>query len=146
MTYAEFKDACYTIRNNRLATLDILKARQRLEENKFDRLHFVSDPGKERIQMQMHAPDDLIIDAINEYNCKRQALADKLSKLPAENENIRKALFADDTQGGWIAIQFFILGCNMTDITKRMRIDNNYGYQKMKQALRQTYNACNCFR
>lgn len=121
MTYDEFKNELYQIRDNQKEVIKILTALEELEQGKFDKLVKVSDPTRDRTSRRSVA-DDPIFEAIESYNEKRQRLANKLLTLREERKDIQEKIWNLEGTKGAILISFFVFGNQV----KKIAEDSNY--------------------
>lgn len=138
MTYTEFKDECYLIRNNAIQREQIYTALQVMEKNKYHGLVNVSDPTRDIVQ-RSKSPDDKLFETIDQYERKKAHYTRKIEQLPRENEVIKNALMDYPGIEGVIVADFFIYGHKMKTIERETNYSIRNCYALINKALKKIY-------
>ena len=94
MTYSEFKDGFYIIRENRIVIRSKLQRLEELNDKYFSKLnHGVTDYSKDRLQSTPD-PDKAIIEAIDNITREKDKLIEEIRSLREENEHFEELLFS----------------------------------------------------
>lgn len=141
MSYEEFKEECYKIRDNRLVMIEQCQKLQRLENKKFDGLVNVIDFSKEHLNASKQDPDKKMIDALTDYQRAKDNIKHSIEQLPDENDAVKRVLLDAQTIDAKIAMMFFIMCMSIKDISEQLFICERQCYRKLKQGLKDTYNA-----
>lgn len=140
MTYSEFKDELYLIKENRRIMRSILKSLSEVEDNNFSRLNNGAvDYSKERLQTSRDN-DKAIIEAISKIDKDRERLLEKLKELKETNEYFENLIFNLRGVGGEVMRLFFIEGVTMKEIAeKRLYYSPQYCWEILQKTMKDLY-------
>ncbi len=139
MTYEEFKEECYRIRDIRQEKEDILLELVHLDEHKFDKVNGgVIDTSRE-FSKKSKSSDDRIIDALSSYEAKRESLLNKLEDLPEINEELEDMLMDVNGLPGIIIFYYLLLNKPMKVIAKGFNHTPKYCFDLMNNKLKDLY-------
>ena len=138
MTYNEFKDECYLIRENAIQKDLIRNSLKALEKNKFTGMTTVTDPSQNKIQ-RSSSRDDKLLDALDRYDKKRELLQRRIDNLPQENDVIKDALLNAGGPEGVLLSEYFIVGDKMVNISSTVNYSYQHCYRLIRSGLRKIY-------
>lgn len=139
MTFKEFKEECYLIRETRIVTDEIFKELFCCDRAKFEGLSCnVIDPSKERSD---HKGDqeERLVNAIYDYDHKREVIVKKLESLPKCNGDVKDTLFDLKGVGGEVVFQYFVFGKDLEKIAKALEITSTKCYTLLKSHLKKAH-------
>lgn len=140
MTYQEFKEECYRVRDMRQDRENILIELLNLEEHKFEKVGpEIIDTSRDYFKRN-NLPDDKMIEALSSYEEKRENLIRKLESQPEINEELEDLLM--DAQGipGIIIFHFILQNQPMRVIAKGLNYSPKHCYYLMNRKLKDLYN------
>ena len=139
MTYSEFKDGFYIIRENRIVIRSKLQRLEELNDKYFSKLnHGVTDYSKDRLQSTPD-PDKAIIEAIDNITRERDKLIEEIRSLREENEHFEELLFSVKGISGEITQLYFLDGKSMRNISKSFNYAEQSCWRIMRRVLRDLY-------
>lgn len=138
MTFTEFKEECYLIRDNAIERERIVQVLKSLEKNKYSNLTTVSDPTQTKVQCS-RSYDDKVIGVMDAHERKKALYKRRLEQLPVENEDIRDALLNVSGVAGLVVMDYFILGQKITPITKETHYSRTQCYRLIRVSLKEVY-------
>lgn len=139
MTYSEFKDGFYIIRENRIVIRSKLQRLEELNDKYFSKLnHGVTDYSKDRLQSTPD-PDRAIIEAIDNIMREKNKLIEEIRSLREENEHFEELLFSVRGISGEITQLYFLDGKSMRTISKTLNYAERTCWRLMRMTLRDLY-------
>ena len=139
MTYEEFKEECYRIRDLRKARENILLELVNLDEHKFEKVGAgVIDTSRE-FTKRSKSTDEKMIEALSTYEEKREALLHKLETQPEINEELEDLLMDIPGLPGMIIFYYLLQDKPMKLIAKGFNYTPQYCYELMNRKLKDLY-------
>lgn len=138
MTYEDFKDMCYTIRNDGIEKKRLNAILEKLKKESPVTVS-VTDPTQDRIQSHK-SPDEKTIDEILTHDRKVKTLQKKINELSRVNPEVYDLLESGHGIAGQIIVMFFLYGERMETITNELFINRQYGYELMNKELKRLFN------
>jgi len=138
MTYEDFKDMCYTIRNNGIEKRRLNEMLEKLKKESPVAVK-VMDPTQDRIQSHK-SPDEKTIDEILTHDRKVETLQKKINELSQVDSEVCDLLESGHGIAGQIIVSFFLYGERMETITNELFINRQYGYELMNKELKKLFN------
>ena len=139
MTYSEFKDGFYIIRENRIVIRSKLQRLEELNDKYFSKLnHGVTDYSKDRLQSTPD-PDKAIIEAIDNVMREKNKLIEEIRSLREENEHFEELLFSVRGISGEVTQLYFLDGKSMRTISKTLNYAERTCWRLMRMTFRDLY-------
>ena len=139
MTFTDFKDELYLVRENRRTIKSLIETIDNLTQELCDKLGGgVVDYSVDRLQ-KTPDPDAKYIQAIADSQEKRAECMDKLKRLREANSKYEAVIMAFDTLGGEILRLYFIEGMSIKTISKRIDYSEQYTWELWRKAIKDLY-------
>jgi DNA-directed RNA polymerase specialized sigma subunit len=139
MTFTDFKDELYLVRENRRSIKSLIESIDNLTAKLCERLSGgVQDYSKDRLQ-KTPDPDAKVIETIAAIEEERTNNLDKLNRLREANIKYEAIIMAFDTLGGEILRLYFIEGLSIKSIGKRIDYSEQYTWELWRKAMRDLY-------
>jgi hypothetical protein len=139
MTYEEFKEECYRIRDLRQERESILLELVNLDEHKFEKVGAgVIDTSRE-FTKRSKSTDEKMIEALSTYDEKREALLHKLETRPEINEELEDLLMDTPGTAGIIIFYYLLQNKPMKIIAQGLNHTPKYCFNLMNNKLRDLY-------
>lgn len=136
MTFSQFKDEFYLIRENRIVIRLELKNLARRTEEKFSLLGAGAiDYSKDKLQSTKD-PDKTIIDALATIKADKIRTAERIKELQDRNRHIENLIHSTEGVGGEILRLYFIEGLTMGQIAADTNYNKNYCFELMRKTLK----------
>lgn len=139
MTFTDFKDELYLVRENRRTIKSLIETIDNLTQELCDKLGGgVVDYSADRLQ-KTPDPDAKYIQAIADSQEKRAECMEKLKRLREANSKYEAVIMAFDTLGGEILRLYFIEGMSIKTIGKRIDYSEQYTWELWRKAIKDLY-------
>lgn len=139
VTFNQFKDEFYLIRENRIVIRLELKNLARRTEERFALLGAGAiDYSKEKLQATKD-PDKAIIDALATIQADKMRTAERIKELQERNRHIEELIHNAQGVGGEILRLYFIEGLTMGQIANDTNYNKNYCFELMRKTLKALY-------
>lgn len=139
MTFTEFKDELYLVRENRRSINSLIESIDNLTAKLLDRLTGgVTDYSKDRLQ-KTPDPDAKIIETIATIEEERTEYLEKLNRLREANSKYEAIIMSFDTLGGEILRLYFIEGLSIKAIGQRIGYSEQYTWELWRKATKDLY-------
>lgn len=143
MTFEEFKEECYIIRNNAIDAAAIRKDLRTLEDTKKDLLapgavDYARDGSRSK-----RSTDDKTIDTMDQYDHKRAYYLHKLENLPEENKAVYNLLYDAQGMKGYIIGQYFIFGDSVQHIAENSHYSTGHIWKLINAGIKEAFEKYN---
>lgn len=139
MTYEEFKEECYIIRNNALDTQRIELEIARLEASKSDLLAPETVDYSRDGSRTQRSTDEKAINTLDSIDRRRAALLQKLENLPEENKEIYNLIENEPRRAGFMLVRFFIFAESVKYIAKVSNVTPANAWNMIYKGLKSIY-------
>ena len=139
MTYEEFKEECYRIRDLRKERKDLIIQLLTLDDHKFDKVsNGVVDTTREYTKKSLSS-DDRIINALVSCEEKKAYIKSRLDNLPEINEDLESLLMDVNGTAGMIIFFYLLQDEPMKTIAKGLNHTPKYCFDLMNRKLKDLY-------
>ena len=139
MTFKEFKDMFYELRDHKAVRRSLIRSLEELEHNGLISVSSGAvDYSAEHVQ-KTPVPDAMLINAIAKMDQERQKILDKLGKLQAEDEKLERLIYEEPGIEGEILRLFFIEGKPMEPISSAAGYSSRHCWRLEKSTLYKIY-------
>ena len=139
MTFKEFKDMFYDLRDHKAVRRSLIRSLEVLEQNGLSSISSGAvDYSAVHVQKTLD-PDARLINAIAKIDHERQQILDKLGKLQADDEKLERLIYEEPGIEGEILRLFFLEGKPMEPISSIVGYSSRHCWRLVKTTLYKIY-------
>ncbi len=139
MTFKDFKDMFYELRDHKAVRRSLIHSLDELEQNGLSSVRSGAiDYSADHVQ-KTPDPDARLINAIAKMDQERQKILDKLGKLQADDEKLERLIYGEPGIEGEILRLFFIEGKPMGPISSTVGYSSRHCWRLAKNTLYKIY-------
>lgn len=139
MTFKDFKDMFYELRDHKAVRRSLIHSLDELEQNGLSSVSSGAiDYSADHVQ-KTPDPDARLINAIVKMDQERQKILDKLGKLQADDEKLERLIYGEPGIEGEILRLFFIEGKPMGPISSTVGYSSRHCWRLAKNTLYKIY-------
>ena len=139
MTFKDFKDMFYELRDHKAVRRSLIHSLDELEQNGLSSVSSGAiDYSADHVQ-KTPDPDARLINAIAKMDQERQKILDKLGKLQADDEKLERLIYGEPGIEGEILRLFFIEGKPMGPISSAVGYSSRHCWRLAKNTLYKIY-------
>lgn len=139
MTFKDFKDMFYELRDHKAVRRSLIHSLDELEQNGLSSVSSGAiDYSADHVQ-KTPDPDARLINAIAKMDQERQKILDKLGKLQADDEKLERLIYGEPGIEGEILRLFFIEGKPMGPISSTVGYSSRHCWRLAKNTLYKIY-------
>ena len=139
MTFKDFKDMFYELRDHKAVRRSLIHSLDELEQNGLSSVSSGAiDYSADHVQ-KTPDPDARLINAIAKMDQERQKILDKLGKLQADDEKSERLIYGAPGIEGEILRLFFIEGKPMGPISSTVGYSSRHCWRLAKNTLYKIY-------
>ena len=139
MTFKEFKNMFYGLRDHKAVRRSLIRSLEVLEQNGLSSVSSGAvDYSAVHVQKTLD-PDARLINAIAKLEQERQQILDKLGKLQADDEKLERLIYEEPGIEGEILRLFFLEGKPMEPISSTAGYSSRHCWRLVKTTLFRIY-------
>ena len=139
MTFKEFKDMFYDLRDHKAVRRSLIRSLEVLEQNGLSSISSGAvDYSADHVQ-KTHDSDARLINAIAKMDQERQQILEKLGELQADDEKLERLIYDEPGIEGEILRLFFIEGKPMEPISSIVGYSSRHCWRLTKVTLYKIY-------